>query len=251
MKTVSFNKLMQWINENDKACGRIGKVKAHMNFIESGYHQSFCTGADALGYVFGPDDRPILLCKTFFASIAAYLANKRKAVENNAWSIVLRGVANEFKFAAWVILHPNKNADEPGNWSFEMTFNQSDYDEMVAKIGEESVHEFLVSNDDFKACFDKAAHDIGGIALYNEKYIYDACLLIVDAIEEAAHNLADMSDKFPASIDLPRFFDLSVDVDGDEVYIGITPSEELKTVIKNDKATESDTVKAVAMNLRG
>jgi len=250
MKHVFYDKLINLLNENDRECGFIGRTKAHMYFNDSTFHQSFCTGADALGYVFGADDRPYLLAKTFFAAIAAYLANKRKAIENNAWSIVLRGVANEFKFAAWVILHPNKNANEPGNWSFEMTVNQSDYDEMVTKVGEENVHEFLVSSDDFKACFDKAAHDIGGIALYNEKYIYDACLLIVDALEEAAHNLADMSSSFPVSINLPKFFDLSVEVDGDEVFIGITPSEELKTVIKNDKDTESDSVKAVQRALK-
>ena len=127
-----------------------GAAKA---YEETEMHQAFVVNANSLGYTFGDDDRPERIVKAFFASSAAYLSKVKVSKADEAVALVLVDVSGNFKFAGIVEYHENKeNPDEPGNWSYVMTFDEKTL-EVLEK--HKNVKKLLYSSDAFKAVFDK------------------------------------------------------------------------------------------------
>jgi hypothetical protein len=211
-------------------------AQANKTIEETEYHQAFIVNADVAGYAFGDDNRPELLLQSFFASTAAYLSRVKISKVDEAVAMVLTDTAGNFKFAAIVEYHENNdNPDEPGNWSFVMTFNESDVTELEAK---KTVKKLLYSNEGFKSVFDKVSYDIIGIAFEHSSYMYDACLLIVDTLVQILEREADQNPNEVVDIEVPGYFTASVSVEFGEKVFAVTPDGHLKAIIKDDAALE-------------
>lgn len=197
-------------------------------------HQAFVVNANSLGYVFGDDDRPERLVKAFFASTAAYLSKVKVLKADEAVALVLTDVAGNFKFAGIVEYHENKeNPDEPGNWSFVMTFDPKSLDNIEKN---KSLKKLLYSSKTFSAIYDKVSYDVAGIQFQHENYMYDACLLVVDTLLQVLDREAKENEV--VDIELPGYFTASVSVEGGEKVFAITPDGHLKQIIKDDTALD-------------
>lgn len=211
---------------------------------ETEYHQAFVVNGNSIGYTFNSgagagkdvDDRPERLIKTFFAAIAAALSRIKVTDVDKATALVLKDPAGVFKFAGIVEYHQNTdNPDEPGNWSFSMTFNE---DDITALEKKKVVNKVLCADQMFIQTFDNVAYDIASIRMESSKYIIDACYIVVDTLLQILDREAKANEV--VDIEFPGFFVASVAVENDEKIFAITPEGHMKAIIKDDSALETD-----------
>ena len=211
--------------------------QANKNYEETEYKHAFIVNADSLGYTFSKDDdRPERLTKAFFAATAAFLGANKITSADKAVALVLSDMVGNFKFAAYVQYHENtENADEPGNWSFTMTFNEEDLDSLEKK---KTVKKILYNDDTFKLTMQKVAYDISAIEFMHSTYYLDSYYLIIDTLLQVLDREAKEDET--VDIEIPGYVTLSVSVENDEKVFAATPDGYLKAIIKNDKALEKE-----------
>lgn len=203
-------------------------------YDETEMHQAFVVNANSIGYTFGDDNRPERIVKAFFAASAAYLSKVKVSKADEAVALVLTDVAGNFKFAGIVEYHENKdNPDEPGNWSYVMTFDSKTIDTIEKH---KTVKKYLYSSDAFKAVFDKVAYDVAAIQFQHQTYMFDACLLVIDTLLQVLDREAKENEV--VDIEMPGYFTASVSVEEGEKVFAITPDGHMKQVIKDDTALE-------------
>lgn len=197
---------------------------------ETEAHQAFVVNASSKGYMFGNDDRPERVTKSFFAATAQFLHDTKIKDPKKAVALTLTTVSGEFLFGAVVQYNENKdNPDEPGNWSYITTFDEADIEAIESK---RSVKKMLYSDDFFKNVFNTVVHDVGGIVFKDALFMYDACLITIESILQVLDKEAVVGET--VNIELPGYFVATVEVDGDEKIFGITPDGAMKEVIKSD-----------------
>lgn len=230
-KNTMFNALYAGAAHSIGLFSNNGACKA---YGETEMHQAFVVNANSVGYTFGDDDRPERIVKAFFASSAAYLSKVKVSKADEAVALILTDVAGNFKFAGIVEYHENdENPDEPGNWSYVMTFNSKDVDNLEKH---KTVKKMLYSSDTFKAVFDKVAYDVAGIQFQHETYMFDACLLVIDTLLQVLDREAKEGEV--VDIELPGYFTASVAVEDGEKVFAITPDGHMKQIIKDDTALD-------------
>lgn len=217
-----------------ESSGLFGVAMAAKTYDETEMHQAFVVNANSIGYTFGDDDRPERLVKSFFAATSAFLSKVKVSKVDEAVALCLTDVSGNFKFAGVVEYHDNKdNPDEPGNWSYVMTFDEKDINMLEKK---KTVKKYLYSSDGFKNVYDKVAYDVGGISFCHEGYMFDACLLVIDTLIQILDREAVDNDV--VDVELPKYFTASVSVENGEKIFAITPAGEMKEIIKNDTALD-------------
>lgn len=214
--------------------GLFENAGAGKTYEETEMHQAFVVNANSAGYTFGDDDRPERIVKAFFASSAAYLSKVKVSKADEAVALVLTDIAGNFKFAGIVEYHENKeNPDEPGNWSYVMTFDPKTLENLEKN---KTVKKLLYSSDAFKAVFDKVSYDVAAIQFQHQTYMFDACLLVVDTLLQVLDREAKEDEV--VDIELPGYFTASVSVEDGEKVFAITPDGHMKQVIKDDTALD-------------
>ena len=216
------------------ALGLFVNEGAGKTYDETEMHQAFVVNANSIGYTFGDDNRPERIVKAFFAASAAYLSKVKVAKADDAVALILTDVAGNFKFAGIVEYHENKdNPDEPGNWSYVMTFDAKTIDTIEKH---KTVKKYLYSSDAFKAVFDKVAYDVAAIQFQHQTYMFDACLLVIDTLLQVLDREAKEDEV--VDIEMHGYFTASVSVEDGEKVFAITPDGHMKQVIKDDTALE-------------
>ena len=231
LKTTMFNTMYKSVAQGRVWYANTGATKT---YEETEMHQAFVVNANSAGYTFGDDDRPERIIKAFFAASAAYLSKVKVSKADEAVALILTDVAGNFKFAGIVEYHENKdNPDEPGNWSYVMTFDSATIDNLEKSKG---LKKLLYSSDGFNAVFDKVAYDIAAIQFMHQSYIYDACELVIDTLIQVLDREAKEDEV--VDIELPGYFTASVSVEDGEKIFAITPDGHMKQVIKDDTALD-------------
>ena len=203
-------------------------------YEETEMHQAFVVNSNSIGYSFGDDDRPERIIKAFFAASASYLSKVKVSKADEAVALVLTDVAGNFKFASIVEYHENKdNPDEPGNWSYVLTFDPKTLDNIEKKKG---LKKLLYSSEAFKATFDKVSYDIASIQFQHVSYMFDACLLVVDTLIQVLDREAKEGET--VDIELPGYFTASVSIEDGEKIFAITADGHMKQIIKDDTALD-------------
>lgn len=234
MKTFKETMFNTMYKEAAYVLGLFENVGAGKSYEETEMHQAFVVNANSLGYTFGDDDRPERIVKAFFASTAAYLSKVKVSKADEAVALVLTDVAGNFKFASIVEYHENKdNPDEPGNWSYVMTFDSNTLDTIEKNKG---LKKLLYSSDAFKGVFDKVAYDVAAIQFQHQTYMFDACLLVIDTLLQVLDREAKENEV--VDIELPGYFTASVSVEDGEKVFAITPDGHMKQIIKDDTALD-------------
>ena len=211
-----------------------GKLQngAAKTFEETQMYQQYIVNCDTAGYGFGGDDIPERMLKSFIAATSVYLGKVKVSDPNVASALVLTDESGNFEFAGIVEYHENEEndgTDEPGNWSYVLTFNEDDLKALEAK---KKVARYLYGDDAFKLVFDKVAYDIGGISFEHERYMYDACLLCVDTLIGVLDR--ETNDNETVEIECPGYFVASAAVESGEKVFAITPDGAMKKIIKDD-----------------
>lgn len=203
---------------------------ANKDFSESEFEQAFVVNANSKGYTFTNDDRPILITQSFFAATAAYLSKVKKPNEDEVNAVILTSISGDFEFGAFVEYHPNEdNPDEPGNWSFGMTF----YEEDIKRIERNKVvKKHLYNSDMFRVIFNNVANDHASINFTHEAYIYDAYIVVISTLKQILDREALLDEVI--DIEMPGYFTASVGVENGEKVFSIVPGGFLKNIIKDD-----------------
>lgn len=209
----------------------VANGEANKTFEESQTKEAFIVNASSKGYSFDDDSCAERIYKSFIAATSTYLSKVKVAKEDEAVALVLTDINGLFKFAGIVEYHENETDDEPGNWSYVLTFNEEDVNSVASK---KKLTKFLYGDDSFKLVFDKVSYDIGGIAFEHERYMYDACLLCVDTLIGVLDR--ESNDTEQVDIVLEGYFVASAAVEAGEKVFAITPDGAMKKIIKSDVA---------------
>ena len=210
----------------------VKSFNANLSFEESKTKEAFIVNASSKGYSFDDDSCAERIFKSFIAATSTYLSKVKVAKEDEAVALVLTDINGVFKFAGVVEYHENEQndgTDEPGNWSYILTFNE---DDLKALEANKKVARYLYGDDAFKLVFDKVAYDIGGISFEHERYMYDACLLCVDTLIGVLDR--ETNDNETVEIECPGYFVASAAVESGEKVVAITPDGAMKKIIKDD-----------------
>ena len=159
-----------------------------------------------------------------FAAMAEFLGIHKNTEKKAA--LVIKDIKGDFIMAGIVSYHVNEEETTeetvPDNWYLAFTTNEEDIKDV------ESVYS---ANDlSFQTVLTTCLHSLFGIRFTFPGYIYT---LIVNA----ARTLVDWLDSNAKADDITEiecegYFVASVELDGDEKVIAITPSGELKRMVK-------------------
>ena len=235
-KSINMTNFNQMMKQNDKygVLFRIGMPQANKTLEETEYNNTFVVNASSMGYTFGDDDRPERILKAVITATSAFLSKHKAVDENQATALVLTDTAGNFKFAAIVEYHINKeNSDEPGNWSYVMTFDEKALAEIEAK---KKVNKLLYGDTAFQSICDSVAYDVAGISFAHDHFMYDACLLFFDTLKDILD--AEAKDGDVVDIEVPGYFTASVAVENDEKIFSVVPDGHQKNIIKDDGKLE-------------
>ena len=114
----------------------VKSFNANLSFEESKTKEAFIVNASSKGYSFDDDSCAERIFKSFIAATSTYLSKVKVAKEDEAVALVLTDINGVFKFAGVVEYHENEEndgTDEPGNWSYILTFNEDDLKALEAK----------------------------------------------------------------------------------------------------------------------
>lgn len=199
-------------------------------FEETQTAQAFIVNANAKGFTFRDDDMPERIYKAVIAAVSTYLGKVKVANPEQAVSLVLTDINGSFKFAGIVEYHENENnKDEPGNWSYVLTFNEEDLESVSKK---RDLKKYLFGDDAFKNILDTVAYDVASIQFEHSRYMYDACLIAVDTLIGVLDKEAKENEV--VDIEMPGYFVASVAVESGVKVFSITPEGAMKELIKGD-----------------
>lgn len=232
IKTIKDTNLSQVIKAGLARMGMFSVTNGTSNntFEESQVKEAFIVNASSKGYSFDDDSCAERIYKAFISATSSYLSKVKVAKEDEAVALVLTDINGVFKFAGIVEYHENEtDGDEPGNWSYVLTFNEEDVNSVASK---KKLTKYLYGDDAFKLVFDRVGYDVGGITFEHERYMYDACLLCIDSLIGVLDREANDSEQ--VDIVLEGYFVASVAVEGGEKVFAITPDGAMKKLIKSD-----------------
>lgn len=203
-------------------------VGANKNVEDTEMFTAFGVNASSMYYSL-PEDAGSRIIASFFTSTATYLSRAKVADTEQATVLILTDTSGIFKFAGIVEYHENDTVDEPGNWSFALTFNAVDIENLEKT---KKVKKLMYTDDAFKSIFDKVSYDVAGFMFGHERYMYDACILVVDTLIQVLE--AEAVEGQTVDIVYEGYFEASVQVDDDEKTLSITPDGSMKEIIKSD-----------------
>ena len=212
------------------------EIGANKLYTDSCLVQVMTVNGNSMGFNFEVgDDRPERIIKSLIASITTYLSHRKVSKENEASALILTDINGNFKFAGIVEYHPNTdNPDEPGNWSYVLTFNESDLTDLEKT---KTVNKYLFGDDAYKSIEEKVTYDVGGFTYKKDSYSYDSAILIIDSLLQCLDHEAITGQV--VEIEMPGYFTASVAVENDEKIFSIVPDGHMKALIKSDISLEN------------
>jgi len=237
---VLVNKILAKVSEGYRSMIMVYAANGvNKSYEDTMFRQAFITAGDARGLQFyEADARPERIVKTVFVAISAFLSKRKVSKADEAEAFIIQDLSGNFRFAAIVEYHINEtNPDEPGNWSYVMTFNEDDLTDLEKR---KKVNKFLIGDDAFKSIIDKTAYDVGSLSFEQEIFIYEACNMVIDAILQVLDTEAKPD--CTVDIDLPGYVTASVAIENGEKVFSITPNGHLKVLIKSDVNLDSGLV---------
>ena len=212
-------------------------IYANKSIEETEMHQALIINASSMGYDFDlADDRPERLVKSFFVAMSQYLSKYKVSKPDEVTILVVEDSNNTFRFAGIVGYELNEvNPDEPGNWTYTMTFYEDDIHELEKT---KKINRHTSSSEVFKTIFDDIAYDIGEFSFVRESYMYDACLVIIDTLIQVFDHEAREDET--VQIDMDGYFSATIAVENGEKVFGIVPDGHMKALIKSDINLDSE-----------
>ena len=160
----------------------------------------------------------------FIASFSDFLANVKS--KEKAVALVMEDLKGNFKFAGIVTYHENENKDMPGNWTYELSFNEEDIKDIT------TIYKTLDTK--FEIVVADTAHRVRKMRFASPTHIHDIFICCVDTlIKYLDENAVEGETK---EVDLPSYFVASVSVVDGKKEMSIIPGDAMKRIIKDDSA---------------
>lgn len=132
-----------------------------------------------------------------------------------------------FYMAAVVTSHESEDPEMPGNYTYEITFNEEDIKDAL---------KYTIADNNFAQVISLAAYSAYNMIFNKQHYVIDLMVLMAKTIKEWLDLNADEKEK--VTLELDGYFVASVEVENGEKVFAITPSAEMKKLIKDDAAKE-------------
>ena len=170
---------------------------------------------DKVGIVY---DTLIMAMSDFLSQVKSKENKIALAVKDLKGNLLLAGIVN---------YHKNENEEMPGNWSYELTFNEEDLN---------GCNVSLSTDPHFNRVFLKTLENLHGLLL-------DDPIVMQPMIEEGINVVKQWLDvnakeNEEISVEHPGFFVASVSVENGEKIYAIVPDGAMKRLIKDDSALE-------------
>lgn len=195
-----------------------------MNFTETSIPNNFAGDLKFHMIDFEPTET-FMVYNVMVASISTFLSNVKS--KETPVALVLKDLKGNHKIGGKVIYHENEDETMPGNWTYEMSFNEEDFKDEDIKIFEatEQTFEIVVSK--------------VGWNLYNMRFasVTDMHLIFIQAVDTLTHYL-DVNAKVgeEVTVDMTGYFIASVEIIDDHKVMSIVPDGAMKRIIKDDSS---------------
>ena len=178
--------------------------------------------------------------KITFESVAKYLSIVKAKDKVNG--IIIQDYAGNFHFGAFVQYVPGTEDESQGSYALSFTYDENDLKEAGAVTVSDTNPLFRNAFD--VTCFNKygvrfdVSHDkdFSGNTIDHD-YGKHAMVCAVDSIKKYLEVNYMVEDE----VELTGYFTARGEKDGEKVYIAITPSAELKQMVKDDASLEEET----------
>lgn len=177
-----------------------------------------------LGWRVEPDQVGVIY-DTVIKAMTDFLSQVKS--KENKTALAIKDLKGNLVLAGIVTYHKNENEEMPGNWSYELTFNEEDLE--GSKVS-------LSTDPHFQKVFCKTLENLYSLLL-------DDALAMQPVIEEGMNVLKQWLDTNAKeteeiSVEQPGFFVASISVENGEKVIAIVPDGAMKRLIKDDSALE-------------
>ena len=169
-----------------------------------------------------------LAVKMLFEGTAKFLGEVKS--KEHPVAAVLTDVSGNFKFAGIVTFIPNEEDETKGSWNLAFTFNEEDVTNDMQKFGYNDPVLHSIVADTGLSRYDLCFNSYDG-----QEFIIPTMCVVADAIKDYMRANVNVDPK----MELTDFFTAEAQLDGDKIYVAITPSEVLKQHVKDDAAIES------------
>jgi len=166
-------------------------------------------------------DETYIVYGTLFLSIAKFLSAVKTKDHKNA--IVFEDLKGNFKMAGVVQHHENnEETDDPGNWSFIITFDKEDVSDCI-------IHKF---NDvTFYMFANRAIFEYYNYGFeHGDRDVYGLLMGAVDVLIDWLDKNAEIN----GAVELEGFFQARATIKDGIKEFSVVPSAELKRIIKDD-----------------
>ncbi len=196
-----------------------------MNFNETTIGAKFSQDINNLGIMIEPQFSSYLF-DSFFMAASDFLGLVKSRDVKTA--LIVSDLKGKFRFGAIVAYHPNENEDIPGNWSFEMTFNEDD----IPK----DARTYTSTDTQFLRVLATVAKDLHNFRYAAPETVPEILVLVIDTLKTWLDmNAVEGEEK---SIELPGYFTAVVAIENGEKIFSITPDGNLKRLVKGDSELE-------------
>lgn len=157
-------------------------------------------------------------------SFSTFLSNVK--AKDKSVALVMEDLKGNFKFAGVVSYHENENKDMPGNWSYELTFDEADIKDIPVV--------FKTLDTKFEVVVADVAHKLHKMKIASPTYIHDIFIVCIDVLlKYLDENATEAETK---EVELPSYFVASVSVVDGKKEMSIVPGDAMKRIIKDDAA---------------
>lgn len=177
-------------------------------------------------------------CFHFFFSATTDFLSKVKSTEHPV-GVVAEDMFQNFMFGIIVEYHKNENEDMPGNWSMVYTFDAKDMEACgeTYSISGNEFKDMAISIGEHLYGYDFQASD-GNILDQKRIIVTQIMANVAKTIRQWVEENSVSAEPVSTEIGGKVIIDAMVDENGMKVF-SITPSGELKNIIKDDAAIES------------
>lgn len=171
-------------------------------------------------------ERTDVLYKSLMLSISQFLGIHKK--RDNKVALVIKDYADQFKLAGIVEYHPNEDEEMPGNYSYELTFDEAD----IASVPEV----YSVFDNMFQGVAQEVSLNYCDFTFVKNEQI----VLIYSGCVEALKAWLDANAKENEEVVLEHegSFQASVLVENGVKVFSIVPDGQMKRLIKGDSTIQ-------------
>lgn len=164
--------------------------------------------------------------KMLLEGTAIYLGEVKSKKEVKA--CVLNDKSGNFIFGAFVRFIPNEEDETKGSYSLNYTFDEKDITKDMKQVTyKDPVLHHIISDTGLK-------FRLGFNSYEGQEFIVPVIGVCAQAIKDYMRANVNVDPK----LELEDFFTATAEMEGDKVYVGITPSAVLKQHVKDDASTE-------------